>query len=152
MTARARPRARKRKVARRPRVVATPPTPAERRLLALARELAPLPLPAAVATLAAAWAPDAPLPREAARAWLDSRDDKTAALALAWAREQVRLSLQEVVESASRQGRGRVDAGADVLAWLLLVACEALAHEPPSAGLERVSTVLQLTGLAGAPG
>ena len=154
----ARPRTRHRKhkrppPSRRTKAAAGPrPTHAERRLLGLAREIARLPLGAALEKLTAAWAPSAPLPEEVSRAWLKSRGDKTAALALAWAREQVRLSLQEIVEATPKNTRGRIDAAPDTLAWILLAACEALAHEPASAVLERVSAILQLTGHAGASG
>ena len=72
---------------------------AEARLLALARELTELPAEATLADvvgrLGGAHGPDAPLPRALAQAWLRGRNDKTAALALAWAREQVRLALEE---------------------------------------------------------
>src|SRR5207249_3501572 len=69
----------------------SPPTAseAERRLLALARELGGLgrdALPRALRALAAAYAPDAPLSRAVAHAFLATRGDKTGALALAWAR------------------------------------------------------------------
>jgi hypothetical protein len=151
--ARARARSRKRTAAaRRPRAGGPRPTPAETRLLALAREIARLPLPAALEQLASAWAPNAPLPREVALAWLKSRGDKTAALALAWAREQVRLSLQEVVEATPRVRRGRIDVPPDTLAWILLAACVALAHEPPSAVSERAGALLELTGHGAATG
>lgn len=147
--------ARRSKTSRAPR-----PTQAEARLLRLARELTELArdagggqaIPAALQKLAAAWAPSAPLPRDVFHAWVRSRSDKTTALALAWAREQVRLGLQEVVERAPKGTRGRVDADAETLAWLLLAACEAIAHEPPSAVADRVRALLELTGHAPATG
>ncbi len=122
------------------------PTPAERHLLALAREIARLPLVAAVERLASAWAPTSSLPGVVAAAWVRSRGDKTAALALAYAREQVRLSLQEILEAAPPATRGPRAAGPETLAWVLLAGCEALAHEPPSAVAERVSALLELSG------
>jgi hypothetical protein len=160
------PRSRRRKPARRaavraarPRSTARPPRPkkpveAETRLLALAREVTALPrdtgdtaaLAAALRALAAAHAPDGVTPRAVYGAWLASRGDKTAALALAWAREQVRLALQETIERA-RPPR-RVDVAPDTLAWLLLAACESLAHEPPSAVADRLRALLLLTGHA----
>src|SRR2546427_6810679 len=117
------------------------PTPAELGLLALAQKIAELArdgggsqaLSAALQTLAAAYGPTAPLPRDVFRAWVPSRTDKNATLALAWAREQVRLGLQEVVERTMKGARGRVDVDAGTFAWLLLAACEAIAQEPPSA-------------------
>src|SRR5207244_6127514 len=81
-------------------------TEAETRLLALARELAELPADATLADvvgrLGGAHGPDAPLPRALAQAWLRGRNDKTAALALAWAREQVRLALEERDRKSTR--------------------------------------------------
>ncbi|OGK89644.1 MAG: hypothetical protein A2W08_13455 [Candidatus Rokubacteria bacterium RBG_16_73_20] len=80
------------------------------------------------------------------RAWLESRSDKTAALALGWAREQVRLALEELVARAPRGARGRVDAPPEAVAWLLLAACEAIGCEPPAAAADRTRTLLELTG------
>jgi len=130
------------------------PTPAELGLLALAQKIAELArdgggsqaLSAALQTLAAAYGPTAPLPRDVFRAWVPSRTDKNATLALAWAREQVRLGLQEVVERTMKGARGRVDVDAGTFAWLLLAACEAIAQEPPSAVADRVRALLQLIG------
>jgi hypothetical protein len=100
--------------------------------------------------LADAFAPTADLPREVYRAWVKSRREKTASLALSWAREQVRLSLEETIARAPRT-RPALGLAPDTLAWLLLAACEAIAHEPPSAVADRVRTVLELSGHA-APG
>jgi hypothetical protein len=130
------------------------PTPAEMRLLELAQEIAalardgdgPAELSRTLTTLAAAYAPSAPLPHLVFHAWVRSRNDKTATLALAWAREQVRLGLQEVVERALKTGRGRVDVEPETIAWLLLAGCEALAQEPPSAVADRLRALLQLIG------
>src|SRR5919201_6965309 len=114
---------------------AAAPTEAERRLLDLAREVAALPADANVAEvvrlLASAHAPDAPLPRAVGQAWLRSRDDKTTALALAWAREQVRLAVEERLLRAP--ARGAIAADPTTRAWLLLAAAESIAHEPPAA-------------------
>lgn len=133
--------------ARRPKPQRAPrPTSAETHLLRLAREITGLPLAAAIETLTAAWAPGAALPRDVAQAFLKSRGDKTAALALAWAREQVRLALEEIVAATPKPQRRRIEAGPDLLAWLLLAACESIAHEPPSAVVERVSAILELSG------
>ena len=136
---------------RRPKPVTAPrPTPAERRLLSLAREIARLPLAAALETLAAAWTPGGPLLHDVAEAWIRGRSNKTSALALAWAREQVRLSLQEIIEAPPRNKRGRIEATPDTLAWVLLAGCEAIAHEPPSAVADRVRALLELSGHAAA--
>jgi len=130
--------------ARATRSVPPKPSEAEQRLLALARELAALgvdPLPRAVDLLAGAYAPDAPLPRAMYRASLAGRGDKTKMLALAWAREQVRMALEEIL-IGSRTGVGLT---AETHAWVLLAACEALAHEPPSAVADRRRALAELT-------
>lgn len=127
--------------ARRPR-----PTPAETRLLGLAREITGRPLATAIETLAAAWAPGAALPRDVARAFLASRGDKTSTLALAWAREQVRLALEETIAAAPTPGPGRLGAGPETLAWVVLAICESIAREPPSAVADRVRALLELSG------
>src|SRR5262249_23210603 len=80
------------------------PSPAESALLALARALTGVmssestprqALTVALDTLAAAFETDAPLPRALAHARSAALADKTRALALAWSREQLRLSLAE---------------------------------------------------------
>ncbi|MEX2148115.1 MAG: hypothetical protein WED01_14000 [Candidatus Rokuibacteriota bacterium] len=124
---------------------------AERRLLALAQTLGaaaddPDVLSAALRILTSQYSAAAALPRAMCGAWLGSRKDKTAALALAWAREQVRLSLRDVLERAPARGALAMDA--DTLAWLLLAACEALAYEPDSAVADRVRVLFEITGAA----
>ena len=135
---------------RRIRVTIPRPTRAEALLLALAKDLASAPLDGALRKLADAFAPSAELPREVYGAWIKSRREKTTSLALSWAREQLRLSLEETI---ARSPRIRPAGGLrpDTLAWLLLAACEAIAHEPPSAVADRVRIVLELSGHA-APG
>lgn len=121
---------------------ATGSTEAEQRLLDLARELPPSAVEA-VRALVEAYRPDSPLPRAVAQAWLAGQRDKTRALALAWAREQVRLALAEALArgaSAPRPPDG------DTLAWLVLAACEALAHEPASAASDRLPILLDFIG------
>ena len=144
---RARQRPRARRAPRAPRVPSAA-SEAEARLLELARTLAAPPVNGDLATalglLAAACAPDAPLPRAVARAWIRGREDKTAALQLAWAREQVRLALEEILARA--QPRGALPGGADTRAWLLLAAAESIAQEPPAAAADRLKTLLELTG------
>jgi hypothetical protein len=127
-----------------------PPRPrtAETLLLDLARTLAKhgiadaAELTAAVDVMAEAYTPDAPLVlalRADARA---AADDKNARLALGWAREQVRVALVEILHRA--RAVGVVPPGRDVetLAWLWLAACEALAHELPSAVPDRVHALV----------
>jgi hypothetical protein len=141
------PRARaRRRAAPPPR--ARRPGPAESGLLALARTLSALPWDAgsagALRLLADAHAPGAPLPGAMAAAWARARDDKTAALALAWAREQVRLALEEILAREPPP----TALGGDVAtrAWLLLAAVESLAHEPPAAAADRLRLLLELVG------
>ena len=150
MAARRSPRKRK----KRPRVRrlsrATSATrEAETSLLTLARELAAPPLvddlARALQRLAAAYAPDAPLPRAVARAWIHGREDKTAALALAWARENVRLALEEILARAPRHGP--LPGSAETRSRLLLAATEAIAHEPPEAVADRLQMLVALTGV-----
>src|SRR5688572_15531731 len=146
-------RPRKKAKTRAPRPVARATlSDAERRLLALAQRLGagiddPAGLAAALATLTTEYSADAALPRAMCGAWLGSRKDKTAALALAWAREQVRLALRDVLERARTRAPLGVDA--DTLAWLLLAACEALAYEPASAVADRVRVLFEITGAGG---
>jgi hypothetical protein len=152
--ARARRRRRKTRKSSKRRIRTAPlprPTRAETLLLALAKDLADAPLDGALRRLADAFTPDADLPREVYGAWIKSRREKTASLALSWAREQLRLSLEETIARSPRP-RVPIGLGPDTLAWLLLAACEALAHEPPSAVADRVRTVLELSGHAAPAG
>ena len=93
--------------------------------------------------LAEAYAPDAPLPRALAEAWLRSRGDKTATLALAFARENVRLALEEVL---ARAPRGALPGSPETRSWLVLAACEAMALEPREAAADRLRALLELSG------
>lgn len=151
--ARARRRRRKPRKAskRRIRTSVPRPTRAETLLLTLAKDLADVPLDGALRRLAAAFTPGADLPREVFGAWIKSRREKTESLALSWAREQLRLSLEETIARSPR-ARRTLGLAPDTLAWLLLAACEAIAHEPPSAVADRVRTVLELSGHAAPSG
>jgi len=133
------------------RVALPRPTRAETLLLTLAKDLAGTPLDGALRRLADAFTPGADLPREMYGAWIKSRREKTTSLALSWAREQVRLSLEETIARSPRM-RPALGLAPDTLAWLLLAACEAIAHEPPSAVADRVRTVLELSGHAAPAG
>ena len=127
------------------------PSRAETLLLTLAKDLAGAPLDRALRAIADAFAPGAELPHEVFNAWIKTRHEKAASLALSWAREQLRLSLEETI-TRSPKGRPAHGLAPDALAWLLLAACEAIAHEPPSAVADRVRTVLELSGHAAASG
>lgn len=151
MTARRRPR-----TTRRPSpaasAVPTPRVSAETLLLALARALSTRAadtsdLAAIIDASAAAYAPDAPLALALREDLLSQRDDKTARLALAWAREQVRLALVEVLQGARASRRLRMDGDVETLAWLWLAACEALAYERAEAVPDRMHALTTfLTG------
>jgi hypothetical protein len=89
---------------------------------------------AAVGVLMRAYAPAAPLATALRKDWIRGRDDKSSRLALAWAREQVRLALVDVLERERARGPA---ADTDTVAWLWLAACEALAYEPEAAVSDR---------------
>src|SRR5262245_29274608 len=136
------------------------PAPTDQGLLDLARELAAIPgrvpdpvaaLSTAVAQLARAWRPDAPLPAAVFEAWQAGRTDSPRALSLAFARAQVALGLQEIIETGVKSGHLRDDIAADRLAWLLMAGCESLAHGGD--GSERTHLLLDLCArrLAGQP-
>jgi hypothetical protein len=150
MTRSKRPRRAAKRPARRP---APPPakparpSPAETELLALARTLTTFTgaerspraaLTRALDVLALAFQAGAPLPRALAHARTAALRDETRALAIAWAREQLRLSLGEVLARAAAAGELRVALPVAPLAWLVLAACEALADEPLQAAPDRL--------------
>jgi hypothetical protein len=110
----------------------------EARLLALARDLAAL-----TATSPPARLLDAALEKlaRAAGPMTSNRRDKTRALATAWAHEQARLAMQEILEREARRGALRGDLPRPLLAWLLIAARDALAHEPPDALDERLQAL-----------
>lgn len=148
----ARARSPARRPAGRPRPVRRLPLPAEPLLLELARTLDALArepserdvLPAALGRLEEAYGPHAKLPRALVQSWLRTRSDKTTALALAWAREQVRLALLAVVQREAGRERVRTDLSPDAMAWLLLAGGEAMAHEPAGAAPDRTAMLLDL--------
>ena len=133
-----------------------PPSQAETALLALARALTAVTASehsprAAVATaldaLGSAFEAGAPLPRALTQARNAALRDKTRALAITWAREQLRLSLGEILAPAAAAGSLRVALPSESLAWLLLAACEALADEPRGAAPDRLKMLAEwLTG------
>lgn len=146
-TSRRRPAATRR---RRPATTtrSTPPrqTPAEIALLDLARELAGLAasqrepsgaLGAALERLGSAFAAGSALVPALHRARAAARRDKATGLALAWAFEQVRLGLADVLDTLRRSG-APIPGPPAVLSWLLVAACEALAHEAPAAAADRL--------------
>ena len=71
-----------------------------------------------------------------------------AALALAFARENVRLALEEVF---ARAPRGSLPGNPETRSWLVLAACEAMAQEPREAAVDRLRALLYLSGAAVEP-
>jgi hypothetical protein len=134
-----------------PTTAKTPrPSPAETALLALARTLTALARPeivprvtvtTALDVLAIAFQPGAPLPRALAQARNAALADETRALAVAWAREQLRLSLGEILERAG--GDVRPALPPESLARRVLAPCESLADEPPHAVPDRLKLLAE---------
>ena len=101
----------------------------------------------ALDALGSAFDTGAPLPRSLAHARHVAFRDSTRALALAWAREQLRLSLGEILARAAAAGELKLTLPAESLAWLVLAACEALADEPRGAAPDRLKLLAEwLTG------
>lgn len=128
---------------------------AERELLRLAREVAafgrqdPHDLGRALALVARACA-DATLTIARLAAWLEAQRDESRALALGWAREQLRLALEDLVTRETGAGRVRTDVSAATLSRLLLASCEAMVHEPPGELSERIEALLHVARPAAA--
>lgn len=145
MTARRRSpagRRRARRPAAAPRTASAPaPSAEETRLLGLARELGALHRSAPAPALEAA------LERLGAAA---GRPEPAATLAAAWAREQVREALEEILERAAAAGAMRGDLPRATLAWLLVAAGELLAGEPPDAVPDRLQALRDLLRSSGA--
>ena len=130
---------------------------AERQLLALAGRLSTIAredeppatsLRAAVEALLTAYAADGALAAALIEARRLARTDKRAALALAWAREQARLAIEDVLAREAKADRVRAVGPLDALAWLVLVAAESLVHEPAGVAVDRAETLLALVGSA----
>jgi hypothetical protein len=124
-------------------------------LLTLARTLTELTaidspraaLAAALDRLATAFEADAPLPRALAVARNAALADNARTLAITWGREQLRLSLGEILARAAAAGDVRVTLPTDSLAWLVLAGCESLADEPRAAAPDRLRLLAEwLTG------
>jgi hypothetical protein len=131
------------------------PRRVEVRLLALAREVAAIAAAPdaprarrdrALERIIAAFGGDPGLASLLLAEWQRARADQELALALAWGREQIRASLQEILEAGVAAGAVRREPGAAALAWILLGACEALVREAPGGGA--VSTADVVAALA----
>jgi len=135
------------------------PSPAEAALLELAQVLGAIAaapsegdaVAAVLSRLEQAFGPGAALPRQLAQAWLRTRGDKTRALALGWAREQVRRGLAEALLRKWARTGGRAGTLADTAAWLLLAVAEAEAHEPGGVVGDRLRAVCDLIGRPARP-
>jgi hypothetical protein len=98
----------------------------------------------AVDTLITAHAEDGGRGLAASRVARRARD-KTRRLALAWAREHVRLAILEVLQRAADAGVVRADVAPDTLAWLVLAGSEALGREPRDAAADHARALVELT-------
>lgn len=141
---------RPRKARRRPRAPAT--LPVEQRILVLAREVAAIAAASdpprvrrdqALAKIAAAFGEDGEITALLPGAWERARSDEALGLALAWIREQLRASLEEILEAGVRVRAIRNDPPPAVLAWVLLAGCEALVHEAPGGGAVPTGDILK---------
>jgi hypothetical protein len=138
------PRARPRRPAR--------PSPAEERLLALSGELAAIaaaPDPPrvrrdqALGRLADVFGRDAEVASLVLGAWYRGRTNHDLSLAMAWAREQLRVSLQEILTAGARAGVMRRDRDPAALAAVLLATCESLVRDAPDDGAVPLRDVLR---------
>jgi hypothetical protein len=82
--------------------------------------------------------------RDRALAAPEGRTAKMRVLALAWAREQLRVALEELVQHAAARGIARADLPADALAWLLLAGADALVFETAESAADRVQWLERL--------
>jgi hypothetical protein len=155
--AKAKKRGKRRRRAPRARRPTTPAASAdaERHLLVLAARVSAIAaehdapetsLRAAIDELLAAYAADGPLAATLTDAWRGARADKRAALALAWAREQLRLAIEDVLAREAKADRIRPGLGLDALAWLVLVAAESIVYEPAGVAIDRAETLLAIVG------
>jgi hypothetical protein len=130
----------------------SPATRAEAALLRLATEITMAaasaegrsPLRAALDVVAGAHAKGAALPSALFQWWLARDSDDAARLALGWAREQVRVALEEILQRERTAGRARSDVPLGALAWIALAGCEAIAHEPAGTAAERLDTLISV--------
>ena len=75
-------------------------------------------------------------------AWQRAHRDKRTALALGWAREQLRIAVADLLERETKAGRLPAEAPRDALAWLIVVASEAAASESAASVTDRVDALL----------
>ncbi len=134
------------------------PSAFEQQILALAREIELIAgtdddprvqRDRALARFAEAFESSAALADLLVAAWHRARVDESLALSLAWGREQLRASLQEILDAGAAAGVMRKEPAPAELAWVLLAACEALLREAPGGGIistqELLRTLARLT-------
>ncbi len=97
----------------------------------------------AIERIAAAFGEDGELATLLLGAWHRARTDERLGLALAWVREQLRASLQEILEAGVEAGAVRRDLNPAVLAWVLLAGLEALLREAPGGGVASTPEILR---------
>lgn len=116
------------------------------RLSAAAAEAEPpaTSLRAAIEALVAGYIRGGALASVVAEAWRAAGADKRAALSLAWAREQLRLAVADVLAREAKAGRLRADLPLDTLAWAVLAGAEAVMYEPPESAADRIDALLGL--------
>lgn len=122
-----------------------------RRVSAIAAEPEPprTSLRGALDALLEAYAADARLRSALLDAWRLAATDKRAALALAWAREQLRLAVADVLAREAKADRLRPGTPLDALAWVTLAAAEAVIHELPGSAPDRVDALVALARPSG---
>jgi hypothetical protein len=119
------------------------------RIAEVARETepAPTPLRAGLETLLGAHGVHVAALLDASRR---AHRDKRAALALGWAREQVRIAVADLLGREMKAGRLPAEAPRDALAWLIVVASEATAAESAGIVADRVDALLAVLGASSA--
>jgi hypothetical protein len=129
------------------------PSPAERRLLELAAEVAAIAAAdepprvrrdQALGRLVEVFGRDGETASLILAAWHRGRADHDLALALAWAREQIRVSLQEILQAGARAGVMRRDRDPATLAAVLLAGCESLLRAAPDEGAVPTNDLLRV--------
>lgn len=79
-------------------------------------------------------------------AWKRAHGDKRTALALGWAREQLRIAVADLLGRETKAGRLPAESPRDALAWLIVVASEAIASEAAGSVTDRVDALLAVLG------
>jgi hypothetical protein len=115
-----------------------------RRIATIATEPPPAPtsLRAALTQMTTAYASQATVFFDA---WKRARTDKRAALALGWAREQLRLAVVELLGRDARTGRLRTQVSHDSLAWIIVALGESAVADTTDA-VERIDALTIVLG------